>query len=125
MPPPPRAEGALLPRSAPWMEKLVSSYCALKRSAKIIIEGVLLEKGQQNFSSMVFPRKVNKIALITGDALSTARRLGNNVRPLGVVRLGGMVRLSRLQTYVEVPMWGGGTRAENRNFTKRTSNKLE
>ena len=95
----------------------MSGNCALKMSAKII-EGVLLTKGQQNFSSMVFPKKVNKnkIALGTGGALSTARRLGDNVRPLGFVRPGGMVRLGRFQTYDWISQ-SGGTRAENRNFT--------
>ena len=57
---------------------------------------------------MAYPKNANKIALGTVGALSTARRLDNNVRPLGVIRPGGMVRLGRLQTYVEIPRWGTG-----------------
>ena len=78
-------EGALLPGSASWMEKLVSGYCTLKRSTtQIFIEGFFPRKGKKIIEG-VPQKRLTKIALGAGGALSTARPLGNNVRPLGVV----------------------------------------
>ena len=79
------AEGALLPRSAPWVEKVISGHSSQKKVNRHF-HPRYSQKRSTKFPSKVFSQKrSSKIALSTGGALSVVRTLGNNVRPLGVV----------------------------------------
>ena len=66
------AEGALLPQSAPWVEKQVSGYCALKN----VNSRKVSQKRSSKFYEGVFQKKTStKIALGPWAARSTAHPL--------------------------------------------------